>query len=154
MSVLVLVLGLAGCGLSMPADPDGTLQRVTGGELRVGLSPNPPWTVLPAGGDETPGGREVELVHRLADELDAEVRWTIGGEEDLMGRLEQDELDLVVGGLTEDSPWTTHAALTLPYTTAPGPDGDPVGHVLAIPLGENAFMVEVERLLLEQDGER
>ena len=43
---------------------------------------------------------------------------------------------------------------TLPYTTAPGPDGDPVGHVLATPLGENAFMVEVERLLLEQDGER
>ncbi|PZU43390.1 MAG: ABC transporter substrate-binding protein [Arsenicicoccus sp.] len=117
-------LSLCGCGLSIPSDPDGTLQRVTGGELRVGVSPNPPWTVLPPSEGEPPTGRS----------------------------LEQDELDLVIGGLTEKSPWTTHAALTVPHSTSMGPEGDPVGRVLAVPMGENAFMVTVEKVLVERGG--
>jgi len=145
-------LSLCGCGLSIPSDPDGTLQRVTGGELRVGVSPNPPWTVLPPSEGEPPTGREVDLVHQVAEELDAQVRWTVGGEEALMGSLEQDELDLVIGGLTEKSPWTTHAALTVPHSTSMGPEGDPVGRVLAVPMGENAFMVTVEKVLVERGG--
>src|SRR5690349_6249505 len=31
---------LTGCGLSIPTDPDGTLDRVTGDVLRVGASPS------------------------------------------------------------------------------------------------------------------
>lgn len=143
---------LTGCGLSIPADPDGTLQRVTDGELRVGVSPNPPWTVLPPSEGEPPTGREVDLVHQVAEELDAEVQWIVGGEEALMSSLEQDELDLVIGGLTEKSPWSTHAALTVPHTVGPGPEGDPVGRVFAVPLGENAFMVSIEQVLVERGG--
>lgn len=143
---------LCGCELSIPSDPDGTLQRVTGGELRVGLSPNPPWTVLPTSEGAPPSGREVELVLQVAEELDTQVRWTVGGEEALMGGLERDELDLVIGGLTEKSPWTTHAALTVPHSTGTSPEGNRVGRVFAVPLGENAFMVTVERVLLERGG--
>ena len=40
----LLVPLLAGCGLKIPTDPEGTLDRVSGGTLRAGISHNPPWT--------------------------------------------------------------------------------------------------------------
>lgn len=82
---VVAVLLLAGCGGPFPADPDGTLQRVTGGTLRVGVSANDPWTAAEPGGP--PGGLEVDLVTEFAESLDAGVEFTVGGEEDLIGRM-------------------------------------------------------------------
>ena len=32
----------AGCGAPLPRDTDGSLERITGGVLRVGVSDNPP----------------------------------------------------------------------------------------------------------------
>ncbi|MBD3779351.1 MAG: transporter substrate-binding domain-containing protein [Micrococcales bacterium] len=141
------VLLLAGCGGSFPADPDGTLERVTGDVLRVGVSPNPPWTEVGPGGE--PSGLEVEIVSKFARTLDARVEWTTGGEESLVADLAESRLDLVVGGLTGRSPWADQAALTTPYTTVPGPQGEPEPHVMAAPLGENAFLVRLETYLLE-----
>ena len=46
------------------------------------------------------------------------------------------------------------AAITKPYTTVPGPDGSAEEHVLAVPLGENAFLVALERFLLERRRRR
>ena len=40
---------LTGCGVEIPADPEDTLERVRGGTLRVGVSPNPPHTVAGPG---------------------------------------------------------------------------------------------------------
>jgi len=137
---------LAGCSGGFPADPEGTLDEVTGGVLRVGVSANPPWTETGVG---EPTGLEPTLVEGFAETVDAEVEWTTGGEEDLVGRLEDGELDLVVGGLTAASPWSAQAALTYPYTTSPGRDGKPVAHVMAAPMGENAFLVALESYLLE-----
>ncbi len=155
-ALLALVLALTGCGGSFPADPDGTLEDVRGGELRVGVSPAPPWTELPAaaGPTEEPSGTEVDLVKAFAEHLDADVTWVVGGEEELIGQLERAELDLVVGGLTAQSPWQGKAALTYPYGTTTGPDGKPEKHVLAAPLGENAFLVELEHFLLARKDDR
>ncbi|MBD7920264.1 transporter substrate-binding domain-containing protein [Cellulomonas sp. Sa3CUA2] len=146
----VLALGvLAGCGVTVPTDPDGTLDRVRGGELRVGVSPHEPWTVpVP---DGTPTGLEVDLVEGFAQSLDADVVWTTGGEEELVGDLERGALDLVVGGFTASSPWTSKAAVTVSYVTVTDPDGKPEGHVMLTPMGENAFLVELERYLLDQE---
>lgn len=144
---LVVLVCAAGCAAQFPADPDGTLDRVTGGVLRAGISPSPPWTVL-AAGTEDPTGAEVDLVEDFAASIDADVVWTPGGEEELMAQLERSELDLVVGGLTATSPWTSHAALTYPYTTTTGPDGTQEKRVMAAPLGENAFLVALESFLL------
>jgi hypothetical protein len=80
--LLAAVLLLTGCNVEIPQDPDGTLDRVRGGVLRVGVSINPPWTVLDNNGELS--GIEPELVRRFADTVDAEVRWTVAGEESLI----------------------------------------------------------------------
>ncbi|GIG36988.1 transporter substrate-binding domain-containing protein [Cellulomonas pakistanensis] len=145
--VPVALAALAGCSGGFPADPDGTLERVTGDVLRVGITDNPPWTE--AAGGAPPGGLEAELATEFAGTLDAEVDWTVGSEEVLIRDLEAGELDLVVGGFTGRSPWSKQAALTTPYTTVPDEQGKPEPHVMAAPLGENAFLVRLETFLLQ-----
>lgn len=147
----LLLLALTACSTTIPTDPDDTLDRVTGGILRVGVSPSPPWTDLPDGTGAEPTGTEVELVAEFARTIDAEVQWAAGGEEELIGQLERGKLDLVIGGLTAKSPWADKAALTYRYTETTGPDGAKELHVMAAPMGENAFLVELEGFLLEAD---
>jgi polar amino acid transport system substrate-binding protein len=112
IAVVLLAVGVAGCGI--PRDPEGTLERVRGGTLRAGITASEPWTTLEGG---RPGGVEVELVERLAQELGARVEWVDGSEAELIGALEVRELDLVVGGLTADTPWQSKAAITRSYAT-------------------------------------
>ena len=126
-AALALTALLAGC--SYPADPDGTLERVEGGVMRAGVSPSPH------------SRAEMAAVERFAERLEARIEWVRDGEEHLIKRLEAGDLDVAVGGLTKTSPWRQHAALTRPY------DGE---HVMAAPLGENAWLVRLERFLLEE----
>jgi polar amino acid transport system substrate-binding protein len=215
-AALVAVLA-AGCGV--PRDPESTLDTVRGGTLRAGITASDPWTTLEGG---RPGGVEVELVERFAGELGARVEWVDGSEADLIGALEVRELDLVVGGLTADTPWQAKAAITRSYATTrvvvavpasqPPPDDiagvrvaveagtDAAGileektdaipvrvpdvtqvkgsavavdewlladldlrdtgvhliktkHVMATPLGENAFLVRLERFLIANQAD-
>jgi polar amino acid transport system substrate-binding protein len=144
-------IALVGCTSSdYPADPQGTYDRVTGGTLRVGVVHHPPYV------DTTravPHGSEVELVEGFASRLDAEVEWTASGEEALMTALKAGDLDLVAGGLTSQSPWTSHAALTRDYAETTGPDGATAKLVLAVPLGENQLLGELEEYLDEAHPE-
>jgi polar amino acid transport system substrate-binding protein len=215
-AALVAVLA-AGCGV--PRDPESTLDTVRGGTLRAGITASDPWTTLEGG---RPGGVEVELVERFAGEMGARVEWVDGSEADLIGALEVRELDLVVGGLTADTPWQAKAAITRSYATTrvvvavpasqPPPDDiagvrvaveagtDAAGileektdaipvrvpdvtqvkgsavavdewlladldlrdtgvhlsktkHVMATPLGENAFLVRLERFLIANQAD-
>jgi len=143
-----LLAVLTGCA-SFPADPDGTLDRVRGGVLRVGVSHSEPWVrVL----EETePAGIEPELVQRFATTLQATIEWQPGGEEALMTDLEHGRLDLVIGGLTAESPWTDKAAITKPYAESRNREGKTEKHVMAAPLGENAFLLELEKFLLSEE---
>jgi polar amino acid transport system substrate-binding protein len=109
---ILLAAGVAGCGI--PRDPKSTLDRARGGTLRAGITANDPWTTLEGG---RPGGVEVELVEQFAHELGAKVEWIDGSEAELIGALEVRELDLVVGGLTADTPWKSKAAITRSYAT-------------------------------------
>lgn len=143
----VVLFVLTGC-TGFPADPGDTLERVRGGVVRVGVSPHEPWTRLTGVGD--PAGIEPELVRRFAAGLDAEVTWTPGGEEELMTQLEEGELDLVIGGLTADTPWADKAAITKPYAEARDDAGKVKKHVMAAPLGENAFLLALEKFLLQR----
>jgi polar amino acid transport system substrate-binding protein len=109
---VLLVVGAGGCGI--PRDPESTLDRVRGGTLRAGITASEPWTTLEGG---RPGGVEVELVEQFARELGAGVEWVAGSEAELIAALEVRELDLVVGGLTADTPWQAKAAITRSYAT-------------------------------------
>lgn len=109
-----LVVGagvLSGCGV--PDDPGGTLERVRGGTMRVGVSQNEPWVRL---GGRAPRGIEPALLGRFARSLGARVEWVEGSESELMAALHEGELDVVVAGLTrKGSPWEKEAAITRPY---------------------------------------
>lgn len=108
--LMSLLLVLAGCDL--PQDPDNTLERARGGVLRVGAVETPPW-VLKSGGEID--GVEADLVRRWAEELEARIEWIAGSESVLISALERHELDLVIGGLTQASPWKQRVGLTNPY---------------------------------------
>ncbi|GAA1648216.1 substrate-binding periplasmic protein [Actinoplanes couchii] len=127
----VLMAGTAGCGL--PKDAGTTLDDVRGGVLRVGVTENPPWTDVPDEGPPT--GAEIVLVQRLAEQLDTTVEWYPGPESELMAAVKDRVLDLVVGGLDADAPWTDEASLTSPFVTmktlVAGPPGVAVPDDLA-----------------------
>jgi polar amino acid transport system substrate-binding protein len=93
-----------------------------------------------------PAGAEVELVRRLAAELGATPEWVWGGEQNHLEALERFELDLVVGGLTKDTPWRNRVGLAGPYfedrvlVGAPGPNppGDLSGLKVRVKSGDVA----------------
>lgn len=216
----VAALGLGAC--QFPADTDGTLDRVRGGTLRVGVTPADPFVILADGSE--PQGVEVELVKRFARRLGARIEWVPGSESELMGALHGRQLDVVIAGLTRRSPWQAEVALTRPYlntqwviaapdeqtarelsedleghevaveanselaaklyedtdatvklvddlTVIDGPAAvpdyllddldlvrtdaelDEHEHAMAVAMGENAFLVELERFLLDSEGE-
>jgi polar amino acid transport system substrate-binding protein len=220
LTVVLLLAAIAVAGCQYPRDPDGTLNRVEGGVMRVGVTEADPWVVLD--GDRPVGGAEVELAGRFARELGARIEWVQGSEEELVDAAKEGQVDLILGGLTNKSRWKKDVAFTRPYVesrsvvgTPPGrsfPDdfeGVPVAaelgtaeegllaqktearvvpveslagraggpaavphyllddlrltdsgteldrakHVMAVKLGENAFLVRLERFLLNREDE-
>lgn len=107
-----LLLGSA-CDAT-PKDPERTLERVSGGVLKVGVTASDPWVIL---GDEEPSGVEVSLVEHFAETIDSEIEWTEGPEEELFGALKYGEIDLLIGGLSSRSPFAKEAALIHTYLT-------------------------------------
>lgn len=144
---VAMTAALAGCGVSVPADPDGTLQTVSGGELRVGVSADENLADVSA---DTPSGPIIDLVDTFADSLDAEVEWTIGSEETLVTMVEEGDLDLVVGGLTDQTPWIDRVGVTRGYREVDGAEDRAI--VMFVPLGENAFLTELEGFLDQEVG--
>lgn len=153
--LLVTLLALSGCG-AYPADPEGTLDRVRGGTLRVGASLNGDWVAIQASGagtvdrylrDGEVQGKEAELVRGFARQLGADIEWVAGTEQVLADELKHGGLDLVIGGLDDKTPWTSHAGLTRPYAESTDDRGNLHKHVMLVPLGENAFLLELDRYL-------
>jgi hypothetical protein len=146
----LVLLSLTGCGAAVPTDPDGTLERARGGVLRVGVTDNGRWVGVREGDD--PVGTEPDLVRSFAAVIDADVAWTSGSEQELVRELEDGELDLVVGGLTDDTPWSEKAGMTRPYTESTDERGGTRKHVMLVRMGENDFLLELDRFLLDRDG--
>lgn len=141
---------LTGCG-SIPADSDGTLDRARDGTLAVGVSEHPPWTSVGADGEVT--GTEADLITGFAESIGAEVEWHAGPESVLAGVMKEGGLDVVIGGLTSEAPWSDKMALTRSYAAVPTASGQMQNMVMGVPLGENALMVALERYLAQEHGE-
>lgn len=142
-----LVLSLTACGLSVPADPDGTLAAVSGGELRAGTSPDGSLVTVD---DGRPAGPVVDLVEAFAASVDAEVDWTVASEESLVTRLEAGDLELIAGGITADTPWLDRAGVSRGYRDIEGAGDREI--VMLVPLGENAFLSRLEAFLDAEVG--
>ncbi len=128
--LLATALMAAGCD-AIPADPDGSLERIRGERLfKVGLiaSHSPP-----------PDGA-ADLLRRLSRATGAEAALERGAAEALLTRLEEGELDLVLGEFAEKSPWAAQVTLTEPI----GPKGATI-LAAAARNGENAWIALVHR---------
>jgi polar amino acid transport system substrate-binding protein len=151
LTISTLALAALACGL--PRDPEGTLDRVRGGTLRVGFVVDTPW-VAEAG--QGAGGIEGAIATQLARSVGAGIAWRHGSETPLLTALHDGELDLVIAGLTAESPWTAKVAFTKPYyvdTVVVRGERKAIPHVLALRPGENAWHVHVERLLKSRERE-
>lgn len=217
--VLACLVAVLAAGCQYPRDPDGTLDRVQGGVMRVGAVEADPWVIIE--GDEPTGGVEVELVRAFAERLDARIEWLQGSEEELVDAAKEGQVDLLIAGMTNRSRWKKDVAFTRPYVQTRTVIGAPPGssfpddldgvevvveagteeegllaqrtdaevvpvtdlasergrpaavhdyllddlgladtgtvlaeskHVMAVRLGENAFLVELERFLLDREG--
>lgn len=130
---------LGGCDL--PRDPSGTLDRVTNGSLRVGVSHDPPFVLADR---PDPEGREVELIRQFAESRHARIEWIHVSHSALLRRLEQHEVDLVIGGHDADDPWKERLAFSRPYRII-GVADRPALRTAALPPGENAWLLAFER---------
>lgn len=147
---LLALLLVAGCGM-IPRDPDDTLERIHNtGELVVGVSPSPPWTIVD--GDDI-SGIEVDLVQGFADRLGVRLRLEPGGEQRLVEELDEGRLHIVIGGIRADSPWTRVAAPTRAYPVIEDATDIQYQHIMLTPMGENRFLSELELFLDEQTGQ-
>ena len=139
---LVVLALFSACGI--PRDSDGALKRIQNGTLRVGVADDPPWVIVQ---DSSVSGIEPTLVTELARELNAKIETVHGSETRLLEGLHRRELDIVIGGFTQDSPWKRDVAFTRPYHD----DKDGRKHVLALPPGENGLLMRVEQFLHDNE---
>jgi hypothetical protein len=150
-ATIVTVAFLSGCGTQIPADPDGTLTTVSGGTLHAGASAHRQFVEVADDGEVT--GSEAQAVEAFARTLDADVEWTVGSEQSLVRGLEDGTLDLVVAGLSDDTPWAEQVGMTRPYAEAVLEDGKKHALVMLVRNGENAFLVELETFLADYTGD-
>lgn len=105
-----LPLALGAC--RFPRDPDETLERVTDGTMEVGVLESAP---LALWNEREPEGVEVDLAEGFAETLGARPSWHRRRDMALREALERGAIDLLIGGLVEDDPWSGRIALTRPY---------------------------------------
>ena len=82
--------------------------------MRAGISHNPPWVDAATA---EPSGIEADLMRDFAASLQSRVDWARGSESELLAALKAGALDIVLGGLTDDSPWLSELGATRPYVT-------------------------------------
>jgi polar amino acid transport system substrate-binding protein len=116
LQVLVAALPLTACE-DFPRDPGHTLEQVRNGELRVGVRESEPWAMR---NDNIVSGVEAGLVQKLARRLNAKIRWVAPGpgRAEPFDALYRGQLDLVIGGITQDNPWSGRVTFTRPYLTS------------------------------------
>lgn len=138
---LAVALSTTACGVMVPTDPNGTLQRIeSSGELRAGATAAGEALVIDG---SNVSGPLAGLVEGFAREHGATVEWVTASEETLVDGLEDGSLDVAVGGMTDATPWTDRVSVTRGFTGIEGSGGKAL--VVLVPLGENALQSTLEQ---------
>ena len=130
--LLAAALLVGGCD-AIPADADGTLERIRGERrFRVGLiaSARPPLAA----------DRARALLQGLSGATGARPAIEEGAGEAMLTRLEAGEIDLVLGEFSEQSPWAASVTVSEPIATR-----GPIVLAAAARNGENAWISLVFR---------
>ncbi|MDR7191712.1 ABC transporter substrate-binding protein [Luteimonas terrae] len=144
LTLLLLCLCLVACG-PYPRDARDSSDRARE-SMRVGLSHDPPYVVVRPGAE--PSGPEVALIEAFANAHGLHVEWVVDGHEALMGDLVEHRLHMVAGGHAAKSPWTDVSwSRTFLVRDA---QGRPAARRIALPPGENAWQLDVDRWLHAQ----
>jgi polar amino acid transport system substrate-binding protein len=107
-----LLVALNSCD-QYPRDAKGTLNRVQGKVLKVGLS----------GYDSTANTSdrnvhlELHLIQSFAQQVHARVEWVRGPQSEIIKLLHNNHLDMAIGGYTSPSPFEKEVSFTKPYFT-------------------------------------
>lgn len=135
IAAMMLVVLAGGC--DFPRDPERTTEHVLErGSIKVGL----------VGGDAVADARA--LAERVAGATSARAEIIGGVAEDLLPRVENGELDLVVGRFAANSPWQGRVAFTQASTKEDPNSDEPVVRA-AVRNGENRWLMTVERAIRE-----
>lgn len=121
---------------AFPRDGEGTAERVHHGELRAAFTRRPPDIECDA---STPRGPAVDRIAALSRRLNTALIAWCAAEADIVRGLESFEVDLGVG-FDADTPWKKRVGTTRP---------DDRNRVLLTPPGENAWLLELDRLQRE-----
>lgn len=120
-----------------PRDTRDSLKTARSQGLQVGVTENPPYVVIT--GDSI-SGTEVELLRKFAREKGLQLEMTEGSESELVKKLEQAQLHVLIGGFEKKTSWKKKVAMTGSYDQK---------HVFFIPRGENSLMWELEGFIQE-----
>ena len=132
---LRVMVVLAAC--RVPADPEGTTERVSGQTLRVGVLQDP---LEPA---------DAAAVTRVAAALDAETTLVTHDPHTLVAMLEEGRIELLAGRLPGDTPFSSQIAVSAPFATLTlGKERK--DRVLGLRKGENRFLTRVNQALKAQ----
>jgi polar amino acid transport system substrate-binding protein len=142
---LVFFIACIVVGCDYPRDAADTLRKVQHSVIRAGVVENQPWVNLDQG---DPSGIEPRLLQTLAESLGAKIEWTTGSETMLVERLEHRQLDIVIAGLTKDTPWSDRVGISQWYVRAIDPVTEKNRkHVWAVMPGESRWLLEVDKFL-------
>ncbi|WP_260929182.1 hypothetical protein [Novosphingobium sp. 9] len=132
-AMLVTAFLLPGCE-ALPRDPENTSQRIAHErQFKVGMV---------AGTERRKEGQQ--LIGEISKRIYAHPSIAVGTAEDLLQRVSDGNLDLVLGEFTKASPWKTEVAFGPPLR-ASGPKSDPLELKAAMRNGENRWIMLVER---------
>lgn len=116
---------------SFPKDPNNSFENAKKFSLRIGIIPNT---------DSITTSFEKNLVEDFAKEEGMQIQFITANETELVKKLENYQLDIVLGGFEKKSNWKTKVGMTKPYDDK---------HVLFIPRGENRLLFQLEKFITQ-----
>ena len=136
--ILILVSITLSCD-DFPKDPSNTLKDARNNILHVGVAESNKWASVNNGNYS---GIEVDLIKEYAKSINAEINWVPGSQIQLIDLLNEDAIDIAIGGFTKKSPFEKHAGFTRPHHVEEIRIGAPAGKIIPDDIEDKEVWVE------------